>query len=68
MKTFVQACVENPEVEIDIDEWIADWHEGRAGSGLPLHEFLGMSWKEYARWVRDPEALPDILDAARTRA
>lgn len=29
-----------------IDHLIERWHNGE-GTGLQLHEFLGMSWKEY---------------------
>lgn len=34
-----------------LDQKIADWHEGRAGIDQPLHEYLGMTWAEYADWV-----------------
>lgn len=36
--------------EDEIDELVALWHEG-VGGDQPLHEFLGMTWEEYARWV-----------------
>jgi hypothetical protein len=33
------------------DQKIADWHEGRAGLDQELHEYLGLSWAEYAQWA-----------------
>lgn len=36
-------------LEIQID----DWHAG-AGSHLELHEYLGLSWEQYKRWVENP--------------
>lgn len=34
----------------DIHDAIGRWHEGD-GYGVELHEYLGMSWDEYARWA-----------------
>ena len=39
-----------------IDDAIDRWHNG--ASKAPLHEFLGMTWEEYARWAetgKEPE-------------
>jgi hypothetical protein len=36
----------------ELDDLVDLWHEG-AGGDLPLHEFLGMTWAEYAAWTRD---------------
>lgn len=47
----------------EIDDAVAAWHEG--GSGLELHEFLGMTWEEYALWVETPAALDSIVTARR---
>lgn len=67
MKTFVDACLANPEIEADIEEWIAAWHK-RKVRGVPLHEHLGMTWRDYSRWLRDPSALGGIVEEARRRA
>ncbi len=37
----------------DIDDKIDEWHKG--DSNLPLHEFLGMTEEEYAKWVESKE-------------
>ena len=34
----------------DLDDLIEEWHNTE-GDGIPLHEFLGMTWDEYKRWV-----------------
>lgn len=39
------ACTEEA-----VDTLVGLWHDG-AGLGLELHEFLGWTWREYARWV-----------------
>ena len=36
----------------DLDAAVEAWHSG-AGDGLELHEYLGWSWVQYARWVDD---------------
>jgi len=37
----------------EIDAYIDEWHKG--GSGKELHDFLGMTWGEYAYWVEHGE-------------
>lgn len=34
----------------DIEVKVDAWHNG-AGEGRTLHEYLGMTWGEYAHWV-----------------
>lgn len=36
-----------------IDDKIDEWH--KSDSNLPLHEFLGMTEEEYAKWVESKE-------------
>lgn len=45
----------------EIDEYIDMWHESTTEIGL--HEFLGMTEKEYALWVAKPKILPFIIKA-----
>lgn len=47
-----------PEAD-DLDQRIEDWHEGRAGVDQPLHEYLGLSWAEYADWI-SPRPAPTL--------
>lgn len=41
----------------DVHEGIKLWHDGH-GQGLELHQFLGLTWLEYAVWV-NYHRLPD---------
>lgn len=43
----------------DIDDFVDIWHEG--GTGISLHDFLGLSKEEYARWVERPDSLEATL-------
>jgi len=45
----------------EIDDFVDTWHESK--NKIPLHEFLGMTWEEYALWVADPNVLPFIVTA-----
>lgn len=38
----------------DLDELVAEWHE--SDDPRPLHEALGMTWEQYAEWVRGRDA------------
>lgn len=44
-------------VRAQVDQLVDVWHES-PDDGRPLHEFLGMTWPEYCRWVRDPGSWP----------
>jgi hypothetical protein len=61
--TFVECYLEGAVQENDIEWWVTAWHAGIFGSGLLLHEYLGLTWDEYAQWASDPSALPHILEA-----
>ena len=37
------------KIDNKIDDKIDEWHNG--DSDVPLHEFLGMTFGEYAKWV-----------------
>lgn len=61
--TFVDLCGRGDASPDQIDDFIDLWHED--GSGLGLHDFLGMTWEEYSAWVVNPGLLPRIIDAHR---
>lgn len=44
----------------DVDEWISWWH--RSPLPVSLHEFLGLTFSQYSRFVQDPTALEDIVN------
>jgi hypothetical protein len=65
-RTFVQKCLAGEAAFSDIDDFVDQWHE--SSTACPLHEFLGLTEAEYARWVERPEALRDLVLAHKERA
>ncbi|WP_286019258.1 hypothetical protein [Candidatus Venteria ishoeyi] len=45
----------------EIDEYIKKWSNGTEGVDQELHEYLGMTWKEYSIWGTKPSILSVIL-------
>ncbi|NYT41540.1 hypothetical protein HZY97_12280 [Sphingomonas sp. R-74633] len=45
----------------EIDDFVSDWHKG--GSGLKLHDFLGLTHEEYTLWVAEPDLIALIVGA-----
>lgn len=42
-----------------IDSHIDAWHQS-IDTDQPLHEYLGMTWEQYSRWVTDPSTLNEL--------
>lgn len=64
--TFLDALRSGRTTAGEIDDWIEAWHDfdlqGRKGP--ELHEFLGMTFEQYARLVADPNAIDAIAAEA----
>jgi DNA-binding transcriptional ArsR family regulator len=58
-QAFASLYAEGRVTADEIDDFVDMWHEG--GTGMPLHDFLGLSREEYARWVAEPDALESAL-------
>jgi hypothetical protein len=58
---FVEKCLAGLALANEIDDYVDMWHTG--SHDMQLHEFLGMSWEEYALWVEQPKALGAILQS-----
>lgn len=58
--TFVELYLKGTVTDEDINDYIHKWHLGDDIS-LELHEYLGMTWDEYAQWVQNPYNLKEIL-------
>lgn len=56
---FMQLLFEDKVKPDDIDQYVQVWHD--SNSTEELHEFLGMSWPEYACWATLPSSLPTII-------
>lgn len=69
MTTFVERLrageIPDDQVEdvldLEIERWHNTWHEADNGD-MHLHTYLGMTWEEYARWVRDPDQITIIKE------
>lgn len=60
MKTFIEKCLDNTAHAMQIDDYVAEWH--RSDSAESLHEYLGMTFNEYMRWIQEPHSLPHIIN------
>jgi len=58
---FMERCLSGEAVADEIEKYEEAWHAGKCGKGMELHEFLGMSWDEYAIWATKPSILPVII-------
>lgn len=54
MEAFMDAYRGGDAEPEDIDMWIERWHAGE-GATQALHEYLGMTRTQYARWVETGE-------------
>lgn len=68
-KTFIELCVAGEitvaERDDKIDDYVGTWHDS-GNPSIELHEFLGLSEKEYAEWVQYPQALSRIVQLHMT--
>lgn len=62
---FIELCLKGDVLTDEIDDFVQDWHDGKAGADQELHEFLGMRWEEYSIWATNPSILPYILSARK---
>ncbi len=65
MSDFITRCVNGDSLLSEIDDYIDIWHNG--DSDLSLHEFLGMTPKEYALYVEDEQYLAFIVTARKEK-
>lgn len=64
-KSFIEACLAGEASLDNLDDYIEYWHTHDTGN--ELHEFLGVTSGEYAKWLRsgDDEWLREILAARK---
>ncbi len=60
-ETYITQVLSGRALWTDIDDFVSQWHAKRPAK--KLHDFLGMSWDEYALWVEQPRALRVIIAA-----
>ena len=61
MYNFIEKCVQNNASAMEIDNYIAEWHD--SNSNLTIYEYLGMTESEYAQFVKDENNLNAIIGA-----
>ena len=61
MPSFIEKCLAHEAVPEDIDDFIDQWHAHPGPRSL--HEFLGMTRDEYARWIADASTLQAIINS-----
>jgi len=65
MSNFIEACISGDAFDTDIDDYVEAWHKGK--SEKPLPEFLGMTEKEYALYLKSDDVIPFIVRAHKER-
>lgn len=48
----------------DIHDAISAWHDASDDDGVQLHEYLGMTWEQYAHWAETGQLPKDSLYSA----
>ncbi len=61
LNSFVDHCRSGQASVADMDDYVERWHAGPCA--VDLHDYLGMTWDEYAAWVANPDLLPLIIKA-----
>ena len=64
-RTFIEQCISGEALTDDVEEFVERWHAGT--DPRELHEYLGMSWREYSLWMTEPDILPHIVTAHKQR-
>ncbi len=64
-KSFIEKCINGDASLDEIDDYIDAWHDSDSDTELELHEYLGMTWKEYSLWAVKPKRLARIINARR---
>lgn len=64
MSDFIKDCIEGYALMTEIDDYIDAWHQ--SDSDLALHDFLGMTRKEYALFIEDNNYLASIITAHKS--
>jgi hypothetical protein len=49
-------------LEEELEKAVESWHGDTDVPAQALHEFLGFTYWEYARWAVDPDSLQDIVN------
>ena len=56
---FIKKVLNNKAQMDEIDDYVGRWHQ--SSSRLELHEYLGFTLQDYAKWVQDPKSIEKII-------
>jgi hypothetical protein len=66
-ETLMSAILSGQASPDDADDWLEAWHDNpHLHEGASVDALFGMTWTEYANWVRDPDAIHEIVEGRRT--
>ena len=63
--SFIEKCINGDASLNEIDDYIDEWHDSDLSNGIELHEYLGMTWKEYSIWAIKPSFLAEIVNSRK---
>ena len=63
--SFIEKCINGDASLDEIDDYINEWHDSDLSNGIELHEYLGMTWKEYSIWAIKPSFLAEIVNSRK---
>jgi hypothetical protein len=71
MSSFMEDLLEGDALLEDIDDYVNRWHQAPDNapeSGMALHDFLGLTWREYQTVTERPHFLRFVVDARRRKS
>ncbi len=72
IKSFIDKCISGEIIEDHynsaIDDYTEVWHSNTLEADfVPLHEFLGMTIEEYAKWMERKLSIKDIVEIRKSK-
>ena len=58
---FIDDVIAGRATYDDLNEYFEQWHKG-GGCGVELHEYLGLTLEQYAKWASDDDAFRPEFD------
>ena len=58
---FIDDVLDGKASYDDLNEYFEQWHEC-GGCGVELHEYLGLTLEQYAKWASDDDAFRPEFD------
>ncbi len=61
-KNFIASVLAGTSQALDIDAWVGEWYQGKAGPGVTLAMHLGLTDIEYAVFVKNPHYINTVIE------